>query len=248
MNDEKEDPQAQSWQKTILKKIGSKLLECMNPAAASHFAQRGDKMVLRRQVFLTFLGHCHCHCDAAAAAAVNPVCSKCDLQIGTLLLPPAMPVCILISVRETCLASSPCRPSRLGPSSRWWQGWGWWQWRWFVGGDDKLGICRWKPCGGVEELDVEKADAELWQLGKLAGEQVRMRTKMKTIMTMTMENKRMRIKIRKERNSGEKGGWWWIWGWPTGSSSRGGWWRGLMMADPSEDFLCDKVNAAMLRP
>ena len=78
MNDEKEDPQAQSWQKTILKKIGSKLLECMNPAAASHFAQRGDKMVLRRQVFLTFLGHCHC--DAAAAVAVNPVCTKCDLQ------------------------------------------------------------------------------------------------------------------------------------------------------------------------
>ena len=46
----------------------------------------------------------------------------------------------------------------------------------------------------MEELDVEKADAELRQLGKLAGEQVRMRTKMKTIMTMTMENKRMRIK------------------------------------------------------
>ena len=43
-------------------------------------------------------------------------------------------------------------------------------------------------------MDVEKADAELRQLGKLAGEQVRMRTKMKTIMTMTMENKRMRIK------------------------------------------------------
>ena len=41
-------------------------------------------------------------------------------------------------------------------------------------------------------MDVEKADAELRQLGKLAGEQVRMRTKMKTIMTMAMENWRIK--------------------------------------------------------
>ena len=33
-------------------------------------------MLLRQHVFLTFLGHCD-------AAAVNLVCTKCDLQIGT---------------------------------------------------------------------------------------------------------------------------------------------------------------------
>ena len=41
-----------------------------------HILHSGDKMLLRQHVFLTFLGHCD-------AAAVNLVCTKCDLQIGT---------------------------------------------------------------------------------------------------------------------------------------------------------------------
>ena len=57
-----------------------------------------------------------------------------------------------------------------------------------------------KPCGGMEELDVEKADAELWQLGKLE-----------------------RISLSNLRKYGQQHphhqlhgwGWIWIWGRPT---------------------------------
>ena len=51
------------------------------------------------------------------------------------------------SPAPTCWASSPCRPSRPGPSSRWW-----WDWRWCAGAG-----CAWSRPGQKVVLVLRRA-------------------------------------------------------------------------------------------